>query len=186
MAIHKHVISVVTLVLVVQNSADDKFRYPNWKFHFLPGTAMGLFMAIAVPLDLPNKNAYLAYNFEANYPLPGNQTYFEYPPLIQRRIDRKLIYTALETKMESNGYPGRACLLRTICEAAQHSTQYANGILGDIIHFVFTPSTSNNTGLLSVYEEAEKQGSTQSDCRKYNKNCTVSFLDLISWIGHSV
>ena len=56
---------------------------------------------MAVPLDLPNKNAYLAYNFEANYPLTGNETYFEYPPLIQRRIDRKLVYTALETKMES-------------------------------------------------------------------------------------
>ncbi|KAJ3640055.1 hypothetical protein Zmor_003375 [Zophobas morio] len=179
-------LAAIFLIFVCGNVADDKFRVPNWKFHFLPGTGMGLFLAVAVPLDLPNKNAYLAYNFEANYPLPGNETYFEYPPLIQRRIDRKLVYTALETKMESNGYPGRPCLLRTICEAARHTTQYANGVLGDLIHILFTPSSSNNTDLPSDYEEAEKHGSKKSDCSRYNKNCTVSFLDLISWIGKSV
>lgn len=62
-----------------------------------------LFLAIAIPLELPNTNVFVSYNFEANYNLPENQTEFEYPPIISRSfpINRKYIYTALEFKMKS-------------------------------------------------------------------------------------
>lgn len=58
-------------------------------------------MAVALPLDLPNKNVYLSYNFETSYELPYNESFLEYPPLIQRRIDRQLIYNAIQMKMQS-------------------------------------------------------------------------------------
>lgn len=36
--------------------------------------------------------------------LPDNETSYQYPPLIQKRIDRQLVYAALETKMNSFVY----------------------------------------------------------------------------------
>ncbi|XP_063697442.1 uncharacterized protein LOC134828396 [Culicoides brevitarsis] len=38
--------------------------------HFPPSTVCGVLLAIAVPLDLPNYNVFLSYNFEANYNVP--------------------------------------------------------------------------------------------------------------------
>lgn len=62
-------------------------------------------MAVAIPLSLEGNGAYMAYNFEANYALPNNNSHFEYPPIIYRKsktfmIDRKLVYDAIETKLK--------------------------------------------------------------------------------------
>lgn len=59
------------------------------------------FLALAVPINIPNKSVYMSYLFEANYNLPGNETSYEYPPIIEKSIDRQLVYAALETKMNS-------------------------------------------------------------------------------------
>ncbi|XP_044758933.1 uncharacterized protein LOC123316777 [Coccinella septempunctata] len=166
---------------------DADFKVDNWKFHFIPGTGMGLFMALALPLGGPYKNAYLAYNFEANYLVPGNETSFEYPPLLGRNIDRTLIYKALETKLRSIGYMGKPCLLRIICElASSHTILHANGILGDILHVVFTPSSSKNPDLEEDYEKAEEVGRQVGNCSKFSKKCRTSFLDIVTWLGNSI
>lgn len=36
-----------------------------------------------------------------------------------------------------HGYPGKSCLLRTICEAAEFTFQH-EGVLNDILHIVLT------------------------------------------------
>ncbi|KAK9883629.1 hypothetical protein WA026_001800 [Henosepilachna vigintioctopunctata] len=180
------IILMICFVLKSSFGNDEGFKVDNWKFHFIPGTAMGLFMALAVPLTGPYKNTYLAYNFEANYALPGNETYYEYPPLLGRNVDRKLVYTALETKMRSYGYLGKPCMLRTICELASSSSiLHANGIFGDILHIIFTPSSSENNDLEGDYEIAEEVGRQMKNCSKYSRKCTVSFLSLISWLEKS-
>ncbi|CAH0562492.1 unnamed protein product [Brassicogethes aeneus] len=175
-------VPAVILLIILQGFCDNS--YDNWKFHFPAGAGIGV--TVAIPLDLPNKNAYLAYNFEANYALPDNATSLTYPPIIERGIDRAFVYNALETKMNTSGYPGKACLLRTICEASTHTVEHNNGVLGDILHIIFTPSTSKNFNLSTEYETAEIMGRTTSDCKDYNRNCTISFLDLISWIGRFI
>lgn len=38
----------------------------------------------------------------------------------------------------SAGFNGHECLLRTICEAAEIPLGLHNGVLGDIMHIVFT------------------------------------------------
>ncbi|XP_022901217.1 uncharacterized protein [Onthophagus taurus] len=203
-------------VLIFPTHEVGEFTFYNWKFHFPPGSSMGLFLALAIPLDIPNKSVYVAYNFEANYLLPYNVTQDVYPPIIERNsvrsgdkdekkeakdnnviettktkkkmfkgVDRKLIYDAMESKLESHGYKGRPCLLRLICETALHSITETNGVLGNIFHVVFTPSTSINNGIDLIYEKAEVHGATVNNCDEYKKNCTVSFLDLISWMENS-
>lgn len=38
----------------------------------------------------------------------------------------------------SMGLNGRACLLKAICEAAEHPLGIYNGVLGDIFHIILT------------------------------------------------
>ncbi|KAK4881539.1 hypothetical protein RN001_004858 [Aquatica leii] len=145
---------------------------------------MGLFLAIAVPLELPSTNVYLSYNFEANYNLPENQSTYDYPPIVSDRslgINRKNVYNALEFKLNSHGYPGKQCLLRTICEAAEYALD-GNGVLGDIIYVLLSPSASKNENLSPDFENAEKQGKIKKSCTVYEKQCPISLLGLISWL----
>lgn len=44
----------------------------------------GVLIAIAVPIDLPNYNVFMSYNFEANYNLPQQATVFTQGPLLFR------------------------------------------------------------------------------------------------------
>lgn len=111
-------------------------------------------MALALPIDVPNENVFVAYNFEANYLLPNNYSEnVEFPPLAEaergssdarspaasRRLDRATFYAAIERKMDAYGYRGHDCLLRTICEtAASHFDQRSSGVLGDVLHIILT------------------------------------------------
>ncbi|XP_065169573.1 uncharacterized protein [Atheta coriaria] len=146
---------------------------------------MGLFLAIALPLERSH-STFMAYNFEANYALPNEVVEYEYPPLIERKakmFDRRFVYDAIESKMKMYGFPGKNCLLRTICEASEETVQH-NGVLGDILHIIFTPSSSKDN-ITNEYELAEVKGRERS-CKEYNKNCTISFLNVISWIGEAL
>ncbi|XP_030759669.1 uncharacterized protein LOC115885048 [Sitophilus oryzae] len=151
------------------------YNVTNWKYHFPEESGMGLYAAVAWPLTDINIDVFGAVFFEAYYSLPDNQTTYEYPPVIAvRSFGRKLVYDTLETKLNSKGYPGKACLLRSICEAASYSMQHLNGVLGDLFHILLTPSTTNDTNedYFSEYWEAEETGSKTQNCEQYN-SCHV-------------
>uniref|UniRef100_A0A1I8MH02 Uncharacterized protein n=1 Tax=Musca domestica TaxID=7370 RepID=A0A1I8MH02_MUSDO len=42
------------------------------------GGSFGYLAAVAIPVDLPNRNIYMAFNFESNYGLPSNDSYNEW------------------------------------------------------------------------------------------------------------
>ncbi|XP_011166500.2 uncharacterized protein LOC105200564 [Solenopsis invicta] len=141
---------------------------------------MGIFVALAVPLEDPLNSISLSYFFEANYVLPPNITYLEPWRRIERRkrnIERATIYRVLESKFESSGYSGRECLLRAICETSAFPLQH-NGLIGDIMHVIFTPSTSRHEGLPRDVVEAELVGRNGS-CSKYQLQCPLGLFDLI-------
>lgn len=61
-----------------------------------------IFLALALPLELDELDVFVAYNIEATYQLPENETEFTYPPLIgDTVVDRKFVYNLLEYKMKS-------------------------------------------------------------------------------------
>lgn len=117
-------------------------------------------MAVAIPIDLPGRNIYISYNFEANYVLPSNSTLFTqglYDKILfvdgveseenenaardMRNfnfITRKRIYQMLEQKLDAHGLNGKACLLSIICEVANNDFYETNGVLGNIFHILFT------------------------------------------------
>ncbi|XP_055697839.1 uncharacterized protein LOC129798622 [Phlebotomus papatasi] len=96
-------------------------------------------------------------------------------------FSRKKIYRMLESKLQCHGHRGRACLLRAICEEAENPINEHNGVLGDVIHIILTPSTSIREDLHPEYYKAEDLGRS-GDCSKYKKYCPECILDYISKI----
>ncbi|XP_077290262.1 uncharacterized protein LOC143914045 [Arctopsyche grandis] len=97
------------------------------------------------------------------------------------------IYKVLEHMVEKNGFSGRACILRTICEAADTPFTYHNGILGELAHIILTPSSSNDA--LSQhsdneYHAAERLGlESESNCEFLFPECKQSILEMFSEVG---
>ncbi|KAK0180194.1 hypothetical protein PV327_005863 [Microctonus hyperodae] len=144
--------------------------------NFPQGSGTGIFFAIGVPLDIPDKSVSLSFYFEANYRLPDDnnvtnvEEYFH-----EKGMTRKLVYDVIQNKLEGAGYPGRSCLLRAICEAASSSFN-ENGLIGDILRVLFVPSSSRNEDLPEDITIAEYE----KNCTNYNNKCPMSLLDLIS------
>lgn len=55
-----------------------------------------------------------------------------------RDITRQRVYSLIEDRLESEGLFGRPCLLRTICETAANPIFGHNGLIGDLLHIIFT------------------------------------------------
>lgn len=52
-------------------------------------------------------------------------------------LTRELIYGAMELFWDTKGKPGRECLLKSICDAAEHPIQ-RGGVFEEIIHLILT------------------------------------------------
>ncbi|XP_076237898.1 uncharacterized protein LOC143181401 [Calliopsis andreniformis] len=143
---------------------------------------MGLFLALAVPLEEPYKSVSLANFFEATYDLPTNasEEHFWAEPERKRKrrsLDRATVYQVLENKFTDYGYQGHECLLRAICETSEHSLRH-NGLIGDILHVILTPTSSRHEELPQDILEAEAVG-RNGGCSNYRPQCPVGLFDLI-------
>ncbi|KYQ53416.1 hypothetical protein ALC60_07482, partial [Trachymyrmex zeteki] len=137
-----------------------------------------IFFALGIPLNIPDKSVAVSFYFEANYALPFelNSSYFyEGTYYAKRSLSRQLIYKVFTSKIDSFGYPGLDCLLRIICEAGKYSLN-ENGVLGDILQIIFTPSMSISEDLPDEIIEAE----SEQHCNQRYKKCPVNLLDLAS------
>ncbi|XP_022225111.2 uncharacterized protein LOC111075897 [Drosophila obscura] len=201
---------------------------------FTTASTHGIFAALAVPLELPHRNVFVSYNFEANYNLPANWgkfTLFQNGPIeseeqevevqegeetegessrkikgdcqnctnaeqveeeeeetteapIHQRTSRALItrsniYRIFIDKLQRSGFQGEACLLRLICETSAGELNELNGVLGSLMHVLFSPSTSESEQLPLRYYQAEHDGWHDS-CHYYHSDCGESVLELIS------
>ncbi|XP_043645405.1 uncharacterized protein LOC122614813 [Drosophila teissieri] len=265
------------------------FKTSQAKFVWSTGGAASLFVAIALPLDLENREVFLSYNFEASYDLPrtwkkkppflrhGNGTnedsllsdhhghhpnddfvyddyydddqhsgnkhkhhhhhdkkkkkskpkpgskpqknkpkhkhkkkhkskskpppeevdndykdFFQGFPLDgmgdpvgrdrQRRslLSRAKFYEIISYRFELYGLgSGDNCLLRLICEANSYQLGDLNGVLGSLIHVMFSPSSSRYEELPKRYYIAELDG-RNGNCGGYRRQCEHSVLDMIT------
>nr|CAD7443230.1 unnamed protein product [Timema bartmani] len=153
---------------------------------FPESSSMGLYLAVAIPLDLPDKDVSVSWNFEANYALPYNATELSYYGYARRQerslrdFTRSNTYQMIRNKFESHGEDGESCLLRTICESSGAPLR-GTSFLGDILHVVFTPSSSNDEEDLGPeYYLAERQGLNGEDCEMIYEDCSLSLLELIT------
>ncbi|XP_015439508.1 PREDICTED: uncharacterized protein LOC107194403 [Dufourea novaeangliae] len=150
-------------------------------------SATGLFIALAVPLEDPYKSISMAMFFEGTYGLPTNASDdFLFAEInaarrTRRSLDRAIVYEVLEKKFISYGYQGHECLLRAICETSEHRLTH-NGLIGDILHVIFTPTSSRHEELPEDILQAEVVGRNGS-CSKYQPQCPVGLFDLIGVLG---
>ncbi|XP_043462686.1 uncharacterized protein LOC122498817 isoform X2 [Leptopilina heterotoma] len=152
---------------------------------------MGLFFALAIPLDDPvsTKAISVAFFFEANYQLRSNNTEFQSKVTKKNQkkrsagqryfINRKTIYAVLESKFKSLGFPGKHCLLRCICETSQQNIYENNGLIGDLLHITLTPSSTSDEGLPIEYVRAEQVG-FEGDCETIYSRCPFTIYDYIT------
>ncbi|XP_031628577.1 uncharacterized protein LOC116344249 isoform X2 [Contarinia nasturtii] len=99
--------------------------------------------------------------------------------ILSTLLSRKKLYKILEHKMDLAGFNGEECLLKTICETAEQSLAEHNGVLGDIVHIIFTPTSSRDEKLPLRYYDATTDG--QSGCCKYyNTLCPNGIFDFIT------
>nr|XP_026493420.1 uncharacterized protein LOC113398750 [Vanessa tameamea] len=160
---------------------------------FTPSTQWGVFATVSVPLPSDTLVS-VAWFFEANYYNVDNATYLE--PLLgdidapslrhlrksrdnKQFLTRRSLYIFIEDMLERHGYP-RLCLLRTICE---NSSQFLhNGVLGDLLHLILTPSASiSEDDVDDSYYEAEYWG-LENKCEDYINLCQISPIERISII----
>lgn len=94
----------------------------------------------------------LAYNFQSQHiPLPDLKKFWD--PFArdlrakrmlydtkgehEKDVTRDLIYGAIEIYLNNQGKSGRQCLLKSICDAAEHLI-YQGNIFDELIHLVLT------------------------------------------------
>ncbi|KRF97950.1 uncharacterized protein Dwil_GK27440 [Drosophila willistoni] len=179
-----------------------------------------IFVAIAVPIDLPRKEVFLSYNFMASYRLPKTwskktpifhkkkhkrphttessdmddyKDFFEGFPvdgmgdsIPRHRAERSLLsrtkfYEILSHRFEQHDLgSGDSCLLRLICETNSYQLAEINGLLGHLMHIMFSPSSSHYEALPQRYYIAEMHGQRKGNCEAYHRQCPQSVLDLIT------
>ncbi|XP_055842072.1 uncharacterized protein LOC129909124 isoform X2 [Episyrphus balteatus] len=98
---------------------------------------------------------------------------------------RWTIYKAMETLGDRMGLVGRACVLKSICEAASAPFHHASGILAEIAHIIMTPSASVdelNHYSNNEYLHAEMLGRSGGACSRLFTECQQSLLEQFSTV----
>ncbi|CAH2049134.1 unnamed protein product, partial [Iphiclides podalirius] len=186
------IICLVYMPVIGQNNAAGSGRQRRYLL-FTPNTQWGVFATISIPIEAESTVS-VSWFFEANYYNVANASYLE--PLLgdiifegkrnQRSanenpgiITRKSFYVFIEKMFQRHGYAGRACLLRAICEGTT-SHFWHNGVLGDVLHLILTPSASiSEDDVEDFYYEAEYYG-LEENCYRYIDHCPNSPLELIT------
>ncbi|CAD0202329.1 unnamed protein product [Chrysodeixis includens] len=101
-------------------------------------------------------------------------------PAEQRRSRREL-YQKLETIMDSMGYNGRACILKTLCETTQRLLPNGENMIEEMFRTLFTlPMTkllASEPIEQATYDAAHRLGQLLKSCDQYA--CPVSLVDLV-------
>lgn len=80
----------------------------------------------------------------------------------------------------SEGLPGRECLLRCICQAAETPLGH-NGLVGQLLHILLTPSSSIYEPELNAdFLQAEEDGLRGEDCEELYSNCPWKVLEVFT------
>ncbi|KAH8336356.1 hypothetical protein KR059_004060 [Drosophila kikkawai] len=97
------------------------------------------------------------------------------------------LYAFLEDTLAGYGFH-ETCLLRSVCELAQHPfDDNHQHMLSDIVTFILSPSQhegflDNETVYRQAYEQAEQDGFLGRDCRRLYSHCHHDLLQLMSQV----
>ncbi|KFB42346.1 AGAP004004-PA-like protein [Anopheles sinensis] len=100
---------------------------------------------------------------------------------VTAQITRRQIYKMLRKQLKGQHFHGKKCLLRMICDAALHPFRETNGVIGDLVQIMLSPSTSMDENLPKEYLMAEVAGSNGS-CDRYRTDCPKDPLEFVSFM----
>ncbi|KYN08166.1 hypothetical protein ALC62_00851, partial [Cyphomyrmex costatus] len=147
-----------------------------------------LIVGFAVPVELSGRIVVYGQNFQFQYSLPPNTTFFtDFLTSSSRRRrksvsrnERITVYRLLEDEFERRGIDGKECMKKSICETATTLLE-DEGLVGELLHLLLTPRKSD-TPLSSEYLQALEFGREYHDCSRIYKSCLPGqgILDQIS------
>ncbi|XP_052890738.1 uncharacterized protein LOC128298962 [Anopheles moucheti] len=94
-------------------------------------------------------------------------------------------YKAMETLSANHGLPGRPCVLRSVCESAAAPFTHTGGIFAELLHIVFTPSSTAeplSEHRDNEYFRAEQLGRDGAPCERIFPECVHSLLDIFTGV----
>ncbi|XP_052863184.1 uncharacterized protein LOC128269820 [Anopheles cruzii] len=86
------------------------------------------------------------------------------------QITRRRLFRILREHLQNQNFNGKACLQRIICEASLHPFAEPNGVIGDLVQIMLSPSMSKSEKLPEDYVAPERLGKSGS-CDKYRSDC---------------
>jgi len=101
-------------------------------------------MGLSIPVSVPNRTLTMSVYYQMQYYVPTQATDWTAPPDIMRKreIPNEALldtYLPIENFLEQNGFVGQACLLRSICEAANSPFNHESmDLLEEIAHVILT------------------------------------------------
>nr|XP_034184178.1 uncharacterized protein LOC117606173 isoform X2 [Osmia lignaria] len=124
-----------------------------------------LVVGIAVPVQLSGKILVYGQNFQFQYMMPDNATFFtnffEGSSRRHRRSvswnERAPVYDVLQQELDRRNIDGRSCLKKNICEAAATPLK-DEGLVGEILHLLLTPDQGDASTMDREYLEAATAG----------------------------
>ncbi|XP_063591292.1 uncharacterized protein LOC134768393 [Penaeus indicus] len=136
-------------------------------------------MTLTVPVQGLGDSGSFELVHKVNFNLPNDSVSWarNYPN--SSPSDRNALYSRLETFLDSLGYDGHVCTLRTLCEVAE--SPFDHGLYGEVVNLVLSASRSaDQNDLYDEYMTAEYYGSTYGDCGDIYTGCPHSVLDAVS------
>ncbi|XP_043504612.1 uncharacterized protein LOC122525750 [Polistes fuscatus] len=154
------------------------------------GGTIKLVVGFAVPIELAGRILVYGQNFQFQYALPQNATFFS--NLSQNRVfsrrrrdldryGRVLLFNTLEQYFQRNGLNGRECIKKSICEAVADPL-INEGLIGELLHLLLTPEHAEDPSFPEDFLLAAKVAQKYEDCSRIFSSCPAGqgFLDRIT------
>uniref|UniRef100_A0A182QFX3 Uncharacterized protein n=1 Tax=Anopheles farauti TaxID=69004 RepID=A0A182QFX3_9DIPT len=178
-------------------------RVKRWLNYPINGGVAKMVLGFIVPIRFhhPLPRAIVnTCNLQANYRIPAQIIYPQAESVFKNRAlstnpgtgapsgveptvdqSRRQFFELLEKGMVRWGRNGRACLLRAVCEVAETPLKH-NGLIGEIIDVIFTPTPSDR--LDPEYHLAQLYGQQGRNCSEHYPACPAGqgLFDNISFL----
>ncbi|XP_030752519.1 uncharacterized protein LOC115879703 [Sitophilus oryzae] len=186
----RSVVFSTLFISVVSPHSNQKLNRQKRTLVFGDLTVLQLILGYAIPVpDLLVPSTSLGFFVRGVYGVPYNASDFTNPEI--QEVTRNLpsltrwdLYKVFEKDSEVKGHGGRVCILRAICEAAEAPIDKYHGFFEEVLHFIFTPTSTNEE--LSHHTDNEYYAAhhlgknNKGKCKQLFPNCKLTLLDLFT------
>ncbi|XP_064106731.1 uncharacterized protein LOC135215703 [Macrobrachium nipponense] len=167
---------------------------------YVNGDTMNLYLGFPFTLNLPSGKLVLkgtttttppppsSYGHYGNYSSGGSGPYNKqdfpqdshYNSLSKRSIDsqRRTGFSIIQNGLENLGLPGKSCLMRAVCEVADHPVSDL-GLVGDFLNLFLAAGYGEGSEEMADFVSAEDLGRREGDCESKFSDCPLPLADLL-------